>query len=109
MSAAAALLIPACLLAAALLHLTAMLKTIEQGTPFAGAARLRNFALYLFLAVLAGVLLPPVLRLASGTPSAALTLSSGEVLMLLVTAILFLVARLLTEAQRVADEHGQIV
>jgi hypothetical protein len=108
-AAAAALVVPCCLLAIALLHLTAMLKTIEQGTPFAGGTRLRSFALYLFLAVLAGVLLPPLLLLAGGTKPAALTLSSGEALMLLVTGLQFLVSRLLIEAQRVADEHGQIV
>jgi len=40
---------------------------------------------------------------------ASLSLDSGEALMLLVTGLLFFVARLLAEAQRLADEHSQIV
>lgn len=106
--AAISLLVGAALLAAALLQLAAMLRTVERGQPFAAAGRLRRFALYLFLAVLSTILLPPLLLLATfGTLS--LSLESGEMLMLFVTGLLFFVARLLEEAQRVADDHAQII
>lgn len=106
--AAAMLLISAALVAAALLQLAAMLRTVERGEPFAAAGRLRRFALYLFLAVLSGVLLPPLSMLAS-SGILILSLDSGQVLMLFVTGLLFFVARLLEEAQRVADENAQII
>ena len=107
--AALVLLVPAALVAAALLEVAAMLRVVERGAPFGAARRLRRFALYLFLAVLAGVLLPPIVHLAVGGDRATFALTSGEALMLFVTGLLFFVARLLEEAQRVADEHGQIV
>ena len=107
--AALVLLVPAALVAAALLEVAAMLRVVERGAPFGAARRLRRFALYLFLAVLAGVLLPPLVHLAVGGDRATFALTSGEALMLFVTGLLFFVARLLEEAQRVADEHGQIV
>ena len=107
--AAMVLLVPAGLLAAALLQLVAMLRVVEKGAPFGAAGQLRGFALRLFMAVLAGVLLPPALHIGLGTGPAILTISSGDALMLLVTALLFFVARLLLEAQRVADEHRQFV
>ena len=49
------------LLGLALLKLVAMLRRIEGGAPFA-AAGLRGFARYLFLAVLASVLAPPLIQ-----------------------------------------------
>lgn len=107
--AAVVILIPAGLLVAALLQLVAMLRVVERGSPFGAAGRLRGFALRLFQALLAALLLPPVLHLVLGTGLARLGISSGEALMLLVTGLLFFVARLLVEAQRVADEHRQFV
>ena len=106
--AAIALLVGAALLAAALLQLAAMLRTVERGEPFAAARRLRSFALYLFLAVLSAILLPPLLMLATAGVL-VLSLDSGEVLMLFVSGLLFFVARLLEEAQRVAEDHRQII
>lgn len=106
--AAIALLIGAALLAAALLQLAAMLRTVERGEPFAAAGRLRRFALFLFLAVLSAILLPPLLMLATAGVL-ILSLDSGQVLMLFVSGLLFFVARLLEEAQRVAEDHRQIV
>lgn len=106
--AALTLLVGAALLAAALLQLAAMLRTVEQGAPFAAAGRLRRFALYLFLAQLSAILLPPLLLLAT-TGALVLSLDSGELLMLFVTGLLFFVARLLDAAQRVAEDHEQIV
>lgn len=100
------------LLGLALLRLAAMLREIERGAPFA-AAGLRGFARYLFCAVLASVLAPPLLGLAMGDGSGRhrlqLSLDSGEILVLLITGLLFFVARLLAEAERLADEHSQIV
>lgn len=106
--AAAVLLVSAGLVAGALLELAAMLRTVERGEPFAAAGRLRRFALYLFLAVLSSLLFPPLALLAS-TGQFVLTLQSGEALMLFVTGLLFFVARLLEEAQRVADDNRQII
>ncbi len=106
--AVATLLVGAALLAAALLQLAAMLRTVERGEPFAAAGRLRRFALYLFLALLSAILLPPLLMLATAGVL-VLSLDSGEVLMLFVSGLLFFVARLLEEAQRVAEDHRQIV
>ncbi|MEA3011509.1 MAG: hypothetical protein QOD42_54 [Sphingomonadales bacterium] len=106
--AAGILLLFGLLLGLALLKLVAMLRQIEGGAPFA-AAGLRGFARYLFLAVLATVLAPPVLHAAAGARRIELSLGSGAALMLIVTGLLFFVARLLDEAQRLADDHSQIV
>jgi hypothetical protein len=103
----------AILVGLALLRLARMLGRVEQGSPFAGGGELRGFAFYLLLSVLAAILLPPLLQLASaaisGTGRVTLALEGGQLLMLLVTGLLFLVARLLDEAQRVADDASQIV
>jgi hypothetical protein len=112
--AAAVLAATALLLAVALSRLAAMLRKVEDGRPFETAAGLRGFALYLFLAVLASILLPPLIQLAlsaagAGPRSASLSVGGGELLMMLVTGLLFLVARLLDEAQRVDEDARQIV
>lgn len=107
-SAALSLLVGAALVGAALLQLAAMLRTVERGAPFAAAGRLRRFALYLFLAVLSSILLPPLLLLAT-RGMLVFSIDSGEVLMFFVTGLLFFVARLLEEAQRIDDDHRQIV
>lgn len=106
--AALSLLLFGLLFGAALLKLVAMLRRIEGGAPFA-AAGLRGFARYLFLAVLASELAPPLIGAAMGSGRIVLMLGSGSALMLLVTGLLFFVARLLDEAQRLADDHSQIV
>lgn len=105
---ASTLLLFGLLLGLALLRLVAMLRQIEGGAPFA-AAGLRGFARYLFLAVLAPVLVPPLIQIATGAPRISASLGGGTALMLMVTALLFFVARLLDEAQRLADDHSQIV
>ncbi|WP_129790926.1 hypothetical protein [Sphingosinicella sp. CPCC 101087] len=112
--AAVVLVATALLLAVALCHLAGMLRKVENGRPFETAAGLRGFAFYLFLAVLASILLPPVIQLGlaaggAGPRSAALSIGGGELLMMLVTGLLFLVARLLDEAQRVDEDARQIV
>jgi hypothetical protein len=110
--AAIVLLLFGLLLGLALLRLVAMLRQIEGGAPFA-AAGLRGFARYLFLAVFVSWLAPPLIFLAFGDAAGHhhlhLSLDSSEALMLLVTGLLFFVARLLAEAERLADEHSQIV
>jgi len=106
--AAGILILFGLLLGLALLKLAAMLRQIEGGAPFASAG-LRGFARYLFLAVLASVLAPPFVQAATGAARVNLALGGGAALMLLVTGLLFFVARLLDEAQRLADDHSQIV
>ncbi len=106
--AALTLLLFGLFLGMALLKLAAMLRRIEGGAPFA-AAGLRGFARYLFLAVLATMLAPPLIQAVMGAPRVGVSLGGGTFLMLLVTGLLFFVARLLDEAQRLADDHSQIV
>ena len=96
------------LIALALLRMAAMLREVEQGRIFPAAA-LRGFARYLFLAMLASIAGPPALAAAWGARQLSLSLDSGQVLMLLVTGLLFLVARLLDEARAIADDASQIV
>jgi hypothetical protein len=98
----------------ALFRLVRMLARVEAGAPFAAAGDLRGFAFYLLLAVIASVFVPALLSAgtaaASGGPHRlAFALGGTELLALLVSALLFFVARLLDEAQRLADDHSQIV
>jgi hypothetical protein len=105
---AIALLLFGLLIGLAMLRAAALLRAVEGGQVFP-ARPLRGFALWLFLTVLFAVLGPPLLQLASGTRLLVLSLGGGEALMLLLTGLLFFVARLLDEAQRLADDHSQIV
>jgi hypothetical protein len=104
--AAIVLLLFGLLIGLALLRLVAMLRQVEAGVRFPARA-LRGFATWLFLAVLFSVL-APLASVLTGGPI-VLSLSGGEALMLLVTGLLFFVARLLGEAQALADDHSQIV
>lgn len=106
--AAMALLLLALLIGLALLRAAALLRAVEAGDIFPARA-LRGFAFWLFLTVLVGVLGHPLVQLASGARRLELSLSGGEALMLLLTGLLFFVARLLDEARRLADDHSQIV
>ncbi len=105
---AIALLVTGLLVGLALLRAAALLRAVEAGQAFPARA-LRGFAFWLFLAVLFGVLGPPLLQLASGSERIEVSLSGDQALMLLLTGLLFFVARLLDEARRLADEHSQIV
>lgn len=111
--AAVSLLLVGGLAVMALLRLGRMLGKVEAGSPFGAAGDLRGFATYLFLSVTASVLAAPVLqlaaRLAAGSGRIDLSMSLTEALILLTTGLLFFVARLLDEAQRVADDASQIV
>ncbi len=111
--AAAVLIAAGALVVLALLEIVRMLRAVEQGAPFRTGERLRRFALYLFLSLLVGSLLPPLIQLVmalAGTPQRVfLSLDSEQMLMLFVTGLLFFVARLLEAAQQVAEDHEQIV
>ncbi|MBX3562891.1 MAG: hypothetical protein KF780_13885 [Sphingomonas sp.] len=96
------------LIVLALLRLAAMLREVERGVPFPAAA-LRGFARYLCLAVIASLAGPPALAAIWGVEPVTLSFDSNQVLMLLVTGMLFLVARLLDEARAIADDASQIV
>jgi hypothetical protein len=113
-ASALVLLVAGALLVLALLEIVAMLRAVEQGAPFRTGARLRRFASYLFLALLATALLPPLIGWASLLAGAqqqrvTFSLSGEELLMLFVSGLLFFVARLLEAAQSVAEDHEQIV
>lgn len=102
----------ALLLLAALWQLASMLRQVELGERFSlkVTSRFRRFALLLFLAAavtlvapLAGLIAPP----ASGRVE--LAFSFRDVWTMLVTGVLFLVARLLDEAQQIETEMSEIV
>lgn len=105
---AISLLLFGLLIGLALFRAIALLRAVEAGRAFP-ARELRGFAFWLFLTVLFTVLGHPLLQLAGGAHRLVLSLSGGEALMLLLTGLLFFVARLLAEAERLADEHSQIV
>jgi len=102
------------LIVVALLRLARMLGKVAGGAPFGAAADLRGFAFYLFLAVLTATFAPALIQyavqaLGGEVRQIQLSLGITEVLMLLVTGLLFFVAKLLDEAQRIADDASQIV
>ena len=100
-----------------LLHLAGMLKGIEQGEIFTRRtiAGLKSFAFFVLLSALASMLVPPMIAIAGALSAGergarvALTFDGGDFFVLLVSALLFLLARLLGEAQRIDDENRQIV
>jgi len=106
--AALSLLLLALLVGLTLSRAVGLLRAVEAGEIFPARA-LRGFAFWLFLLVLSGVVAPPLFALAGGTRQLVLDLSGGEALMLLLTGLLFFVARLLDEARRLAEDHSQIV
>ena len=113
-AAASTLLLVGLLVGIALFRLVRMLRRVEAGAPFAAAGDLRGFAYYLLLAVAASVFAPPLLQLGIAAASGAqhradFALGGTELFALLVSGLLFFVARLLDEAQRLADDHSQIV
>jgi len=101
--------------AAGLLRLIRMLRRIERGEVFTSGtiADLRGFTLLILISALLSILLPPALAIANalggGPRRIELVFDSGDFFALLVSALLFLVARLFGEAQRLADDVSQIV
>ncbi|MGK2284526.1 DUF2975 domain-containing protein [Pedomonas sp. V897] len=104
-------------LAIALWRLIRMLRAIERGQLFTGTtvAELRGFALFVMISALASILVLPVLDIATALASDAdtrtvtLTFDGGDFFALLVSVLLFFLARLLGEAQRIAEDNEQIV
>ena len=95
----------------ALFRLANMLGRIERGELFP-ARDLRGFALYLFLSVLVSILLPivgPLFAGGDGPHRVTIGISLMEALMLLISGLLFFVARLLDAARAIADDASQIV
>jgi len=98
-------------------RLVRMLRRIEGGAVFEQAtiADLRGFAFWVLVSSIASILAPPLCEVAFGlvrggdSLTATLSFESGDVFALLVSALLFFIARLFGEAQRIADDHRQIV
>ena len=98
------------LIGLALSRLVRLLRRIEQGAVFGVARDLRGFAFYIFMGVIATVLMPPVLTLLLETGNRTeFRFGSSEAITLLLTGLLFLVAKVLDEAQQLAEDHSQIV
>jgi len=98
----------------ALLRLTAMLTRVEAGNSVGIARDLRSFASWLFLSILGILILPALIQLAirliTGTRvPITITISLPEAMMLLTSGLLFFVARLVDEAERVAADASQII
>lgn len=101
----------------ALWRLMRMLREIEQGRIFAAVTvrELRGFALFVMISAVASILVPPIVDLAAAIAAGAdkirltMTFDTNDFFVLLVSVLLFFVAKLFGEAQRIADENEQIV
>jgi hypothetical protein len=101
----------------ALWRLTRMMRCAERGEIFssAAAAHLRAFALWVFVAAVASILLPVVLNISlgllQGFPAERLRVDfdGSDLFILLVSGLLFFVARLIEAAQAIADDNRRIV
>lgn len=101
----------------ALWRLSLMLAGIEAGGVFTAmnVTHLRAFARWLLVSAVASILLPIAanigLGLAGGADAQQLSvrIDGGDAAMLLVSALLFFLARLFAEAQAIADENRQII
>ena len=98
----------------ALWQLADMLRLVGRGDHFSPAAirRFRGFALFLFIASAVMFLAPLVMAIAgghSGTEQLRLPIKLRELLTMLVTGALFLVARLLEEARQIDSDLKEIV
>ncbi len=105
----------ALLLAAALVALARMLGEIAGGRIFAPSATrpFHAFARLVLFSVIAGLVLPPaiegVLIVTAGWRHLTIGIDSTEFVLLLVSFVLFLVARLFDEAARLEEEMRSIV
>ena len=99
----------------ALVQLVRMLARVERGEHFTpGTTRdFRRFALWLLVAAVVRIVLAPLAELAhvvmTEGPHLQLSLDDTDVLMLVVAAVLFLVARLFDEAARLEEDSRSIV
>jgi hypothetical protein len=112
---AAVALVTVALVVLALAQLVRMLGRIEQGERFTpGTTRdFRRFALWLLLAAITRIVLAPVIGFAHVLIARgrhfSLSLDDTDVVMLVVAAVLFLVARLFDEAARLEEDSRSIV
>jgi hypothetical protein len=104
------------LLTVGLIHLIRMLRRLESGELFSPRVThdLRAFALFALLSAVVSTVGAPTIRLIAalrqgGASELTLGADSGDIWLLLFTALLFLVARLIDEAIRIVDDHRQIV
>ena len=99
------------LLLFALFRLTQMLARLAAGESFSLAviARFRSFALWLLVTALFGLLAPLLLNLIAPGDRLALVIDYQKVLMVGITLVLFLLARLLERARRLEQEIDEFV
>lgn len=103
--------------ALALWELSRMLDRAEQGEIFSQStiAHLRRFAMFVLVTAIISICLAPILAIGGalvtgqGLEQVTVSFDAGDIFILLVSALLFFVARLFEEAQRIADENRQIV
>ncbi|QDE37734.1 DUF2975 domain-containing protein [Luteibacter pinisoli] len=99
-----------------LVALAAMLRAVEAGELFARSTtqRFRRFALLYLLSIVADLLLPPMVQLGlllahGGHGLVTVGIDNARVLSLAVAGILFFIARLFDEAQRLEEDSRGIV
>lgn len=110
-------LVPVGLLAVGLFHAQLGLRFVARGELFAAQAvtALRRLAGYACAATLAGVLAPTLAGLVlsyglgPGHRQLVLSVGSGELLQLLTSGLVWLMAGLLAEGRALADENAQFV
>jgi hypothetical protein len=98
-------------------RLSLMLKSAETGQVFSveAASHLRSFALWVFVAAMASILLPMLVNIAfglmAGLPNERLRVDfdGSDLFVLLISGLLFLVARLIEAAHAIAEDNRQIV
>ncbi|HTJ64595.1 MAG TPA: DUF2975 domain-containing protein [Alphaproteobacteria bacterium] len=101
------------LIGAGLFELSRMLRRVEAGLPFGPEAtrHFRRFASFLIAAALAEILLPMLVTLASAIShhGFALAVDGKDLLFLLLSFVLFFLARLLDQAARYEEDSRAIV
>ena len=110
-------MLPVCAMAYGLLRARPCFLGFVRGDTFSlgTVQHLRGFAVGMFAAAVAGLLSPVLISvlLTFGAPpgqrALSLGIGSNEVLMLLFAGIVWQIARVMTQAVELADEHAQIV
>lgn len=112
---ALATLLPAAAFVIAMLQLAALLKLVDRGEVFSEPASryLRRFGVWLLVATLVGVLCPFAAQAIHyamiGGGDLKLELSSRDGWNVFLSALFMLVARVLSDAYRLAEENRQII
>ena len=112
---APATLLPAAAFAYAMAQLAALLKLVEHGEVFSEPASryLRRFGVWLLVATLAGVLCPfaahAIHNVMLGVRELNLEFSSRDAWNVFLGALFMLVARVLSDAYRLAEDNRQII